>query len=152
MCTPSKNIYCEENNYFLNIFQNNFQSNFQNNFQNNLANHFLFQEFNEMFICPLEENKESQENKDELHFNPLNDSNEKTTNFKTNKNEYNLVKNITIPSSKNEPKNEANNDESLFDFFSYERIKEIFTKNEKFNFINQKFKNNKMMEIAEDKK
>jgi hypothetical protein len=120
------NLVCDNNN---------------NNYSQNDLDGFSFSpKNNEMNLDnPLFSN-----NKNELYFlSP--DFKKKITNYKVNKNECYNVNNIISPFSKNE----ANNDELLFNFYSFEKIKEIFSKNEKFIQINQKFQKNENIKEAE---
>ena len=77
----------------------------------------------------FEEKKELEENEDEFYYKPSNDISEKSTNYKTNKFENCFCENLDSPK---DVANEDTNDNSLINFYSYEKIQEIFAKNENF--------------------
>ncbi len=85
------------------------------------------------------------ENKNEVYFIPNSDLNQKLTN--SNKNEYNKVNTINCSSTKIE----STNDKSLFSVYSFENIKEIFSKNKNLSQINEKFQENDNIKEEEDK-
>ena len=96
----------------------------------------------------FEEKKELEEKKNEFYYKPLNDFNEKPTNYKTSKFENIFYKNLYSPKN---VANEDTNDDSFINFYSYEKIQEIFAKNENFTQIIQKFKKNGNICEAEGK-
>ena len=99
-------------------------------------------------MCWFEEKKELEEKKNEVYYKPLNDFNEKPTNYKTSKFENDLYKNFYSPKN---VANEDTNEDSFINFYSYEKIQEIFANNENFTKIIQKFKKNRNICEAEDK-
>ena len=96
----------------------------------------------------FEEKKELEENEDEFYYKPSNDISEKSTNYKTNKFENCFCENLDSPK---DVANEDTNDNSLINFYSYEKIQEIFAKIENFSQIRKKFQKNRNIYEAEDK-
>ena len=99
-------------------------------------------------MCLFEENIEFEEKKNEFNYRPSNDFSEKSTNYKTNKFENCFCENLDSPK---DVANEDTNDNLLLNFYSYEKIQEIFAKNENFSQIRKKFQKNRNIYEAEDK-
>ena len=99
-------------------------------------------------MCLFEENKELEEKKDEFYYKPSNDFSEKSTSYKTNKFDHYFFNDLYSPKNL---ANEDINDDSFINFYPYEKIQEIFSKNENFNQISPKFKKNRNIYEAEDK-
>ena len=99
-------------------------------------------------MCSFEENIEFEEKKNEFYYRPSNDFSEKSTSNKTNKFENCFCENLYSPKNL---ANEDTDDDSLINFYSYEKIQEIFAKNENFSQISQKFHKNGNIYEAEDK-
>ena len=124
------NFACDEKDYFLNSF----------------GDFTFFPQSNEknldLFIPDIN---------NDFYFKTYSDLKKKVTNSKTKKNECYNEANINSPSPSPSPISESINDEPLFNFYSFEKIKEIFSKNEKFFHINYKFQKNEDIKEAEDK-
>ena len=99
-------------------------------------------------MCSFEENIEFEEKKNEFYYRPSNDFSEKSTNYKANKFENCFCENLYSPKNL---ANEDTDDDSLINFYSYEKIQEIFAKNENFSQISQKFHKNGNIYEAEEK-
>jgi hypothetical protein len=96
----------------------------------------------------FEEEENSQEAKDEININDSINLKDKKISFITNQKEFHHEKKNNSPSPKNK---EIYGDKLIDDYYSFEQIKTIFMKDEKFSHINQKFTNNYNIEAAEIK-